>query len=170
MSHEGQQTVGLCSRVAMVVLVAVLLVSCSDISKFADDLANTVGENADAVADKIDELADATGRKAEDLAKDAKELAEELPGDAVERLRALSTTFGFGGVDVVCKALDKVASDGSVSTDELVDALASEAVKAGTENGTEYANQVKTILLEGDPDGQYDVVNMALDQVRACVL
>ncbi len=158
---------------AALVFATVVLGSCGTISELTDDLAETVGKKADEVAEQLEELADATGRTVDDLAQDAKALAEDLPLDTIDRIRRLSSGFGVGSafaIDVVCGALDRVGDDGMVSTEELAIVLAREAVEAGIDNATAYASQVTDILLDGDADNQYDVSNLALDQVRTCVL
>ncbi len=159
--------------VAALVLATMMLGSCSKISDLTDGLAEKVGRSADEVAEQLEELADETGRTVDDLARDAKALADDLPLDTIDRIRRLASGFGIGSaiaIDLVCGALDKVGDDGEVSTEELATVLASEAVEAGIDNATAYAAQVSEILLDGDADNEYDVSNLALDQVRTCVL
>ncbi|MSO79336.1 MAG: hypothetical protein EXQ79_06980 [Acidimicrobiia bacterium] len=159
--------------VAALVLATMMLGSCSKISELTDDLAETLGHSADEVQQQLEELADETGRTVDDLARDAQALADDLPLDTIDRIGRLASGFGIGSaiaIDVVCGALDKVGDDGEVSTEELATVLASEAIEAGIDNTTAYASQVSQILLDGDPDNEYDVTNLALDQVRTCVL
>lgn len=160
------------SAVLLVVLAAASLGSCgggAGRGGALEALARALGRSSDDIGRQLDDLSRVTGRSGDDLARNAKRLATRMP--PVSAVDELADSFQLREefvADVVCQVLDDVADDGLLSADELFDALRNAALDAGLGDGSSFAADALEIMMEGDPDGEYDFINLTLDQLRNC--
>lgn len=138
-----------------------------------DDIARALGRPSDEVGQYLDDVSRTTGRSSDDLARKVESaLPARGAGASATQLQELSEQSGFArdfATGVICGVLDQIGADGTVTDAELSKTLSSAVLNAGFDHAS-FVLEVTTILLRDDPDGYYDIVTLAVNQLQICFL